>query len=480
MRTIASASLLGMLLTAAPRAQEAPVADEAPSADELVERASQRFVGDFDEMKKRRIIRVGVAYNRTHYFIDKGEQRGLTYEMFKVFEDELNAPIKRPKDKIHVLFMPMSRDEMVSALLQGRVDLLAANIKITPERRKVVDFSDPIRSDVAEIVVTGPGAPPINTKEDLAGQEVFVRDQGTYFQHLVELNRRFKAQGQPEIKIRAAPHSLEDDDILEMVNAGLVKITVVDNVLADFWKQVFTNLTVHSDIALTGNDEIGVAMRPVSPQLRAAMNALIKKHGMKTAVGNTLLKRYLVSTKFAKSATSSADMERYRKIVNLFRKYGDRYSLDFLLMAALGYQESGLNQSVRSRVGAIGVMQVMPATGKQMKVGDITVMENNIHAGVKYIRYMIDEFYKDEPMDDLNKTLFAFASYNAGPGRLRQLRAEAAKRRLDPNVWFNNVEQIASERIGRETVTYVSNIYKYYVAYKLAEEEIQEREKASG
>jgi membrane-bound lytic murein transglycosylase MltF len=400
--------------------------------------------------------------------------------MFKVFEDELNAPIKRPKDKIHVLFMPMSRDEMVSALLQGRVDLLAANIKITPERRKLVDFSDPIRSDVAEIVVTGPGAPPINTKEDLAGQEVFVRDQGTYFQHLVELNSQFKAQGLAEMKIRSAPHSLEDDDILEMVNAGLVKITVVDNVLADFWKQVFTNLTVHSDVALTGNDEIAVAMRPVSPQMRAAMNALIKKHGMKTGVGNTLLKRYLVSTKFAKSATSSADMERYRKIVNLFRKYGDRYSLDFLLMTALGYQESGLNQSARSQVGAIGVMQVMPATGKQMKVGDITVMENNIHAGVKYIRYVIDEFYKDEPMDDLNKTLFAFASYNAGPGRLRQLRAVAAKRGLDPNVWFNNVEQIASERIGRETVTYVSNIYKYYVAYKLAEEEIQEREKASG
>ena len=486
MRTIALALLSTVLLTAAPRAQEAPVADEAAgadeaaSADELIQRASQRFVGDFDEMKKRRIIRVGVAYNRTHYFIDKGVQRGLTYEMFKLFEDELNASIKRPKDKVHVLFMPMSRDEMQNALLAGRVDLLAANIKITPERRKLFDFSNPVRSDVAEIVVTGPGAPTIKALEDLAGQEVFVRDQGTYFQHLVEQNGRFKAQGLPEMKIRGLPHSLEDDDILEMVNAGLVKITVVDNILTDFWKQVFTSLTVHPNIALTANSEIAVAMRPVSPQLRAAMNALIKKHGMKTAVGNMLLKRYLVSTKFAKSATSSADLERYRKIVDLFRKYGDRYELDFLLMTALGYQESGLNQSVKSPVGAIGVMQVMPATGKEMNVGDIRQMENNIHAGVKYIRYVIDEFYKDEPMDDLNKTLFAFASYNAGPGRLRQLRAEAAKRGLNQNVWFNNVEQIASERIGRETVTYVSNIFKYYVAYKLAQEEIQEREKASG
>jgi membrane-bound lytic murein transglycosylase MltF len=123
-------------------------------------------------------------------------------------------------------------------------------------------------------------------------------------------------------------------------------------------------------------------------------------------------------------------------------------------------------------------MQVMPATGKDLKVGDITQTEANIHAGVKYMRWMIDQYYKDEPMDNLNKGLFAFASYNAGPGRVRQLRREAAKRGLDPNVWFGNVEQIASERIGRETVTYVSNIYKYYVAYKLAVEQRARQEEA--
>jgi membrane-bound lytic murein transglycosylase MltF len=97
---------------------------------------------------------------------------------------------------------------------------------------------------------------------------------------------------------------------------------------------------------------------------------------------------------------------------------------------------------------------------------------------VKYMRWMIDQYFKDEPMDNLNKGLFAFASYNAGPGRIRQLRREAAKRGLDPNVWFGNVEQIASERIGRETVTYVSNIYKYYVAYRLIAEERTRREEA--
>jgi membrane-bound lytic murein transglycosylase MltF len=152
--------------------------------------------------------------------------------------------------------------------------------------------------------------------------------------------------------------------------------------------------------------------------------------------------------------------------------------VDFLLMAAQGFQESALNQDAKSPVGAIGVMQVMPETGKDLKVGDITVLESNIHAGVKYMRFVIDQYFKDEPMDKLNKGLFAFASYNAGPGRVRQLRKEAEKRGLDPNVWFGNVEQIASERIGRETVTYVSNIYKYYVAYRLVMEQKQRRDAA--
>ena len=167
---------------------------------------------------------------------------------------------------------------------------------------------------------------------------------------------------------------------------------------------------------------------------------------------------------------------KLRELIKLFQIYSSKYSVDYLLMAAQGYQESQLDQSARSHVGAIGVMQIMPATGNDLNVGDINLVEPNIHGGVKYFRFMMDEFYKDEPMDELNKGLMTLASYNAGPGRMRQLRRETARRGLNPNVWFGNVEQIASERIGRETVTYVSNIYKYYVAYRLVVEERERRE----
>jgi membrane-bound lytic murein transglycosylase MltF len=182
-------------------------------------------------------------------------------------------------------------------------------------------------------------------------------------------------------------------------------------------------------------------------------------------------------TRYVKGATAEAEMKRFRELVAYFRKYGSHYNLDWMLMAAQGYQESRLDRQAKSHVGAVGVMQIMAATGKELKV-DITKAEGNIQGGVKNIRFIIDKYYKSEPMDDLNKGLFAFAAYNCGPGRVRQLRRDAAARGLDANVWFDNVERVTAEKIGRETVTYVSNIYKYYVSYLLAQGEYINRRNA--
>jgi membrane-bound lytic murein transglycosylase MltF len=275
-----------------------------------------------------------------------------------------------------------------------------------------------------------------------------------------------------------APDVLEDDDILEMVNAGLAPITVVDDYLAEFWSRIFTNIKVHKNLTLRTDGTLAVAFRKENPKLRDAVNTWLRKHGSGDEFRNVVERRYLENTKYAKSAVTGSGRLKLAAVLDLFRKYGKQYDLDYLLMAAQGYQESTLDQNVKSPVGAIGVMQVMPPTGKELNVGDITEVDANIHAGVKYMRFMMDQYYKDEPMDDLNKSLMTFASYNAGPGRVRQLRREAEQRGLDKNVWFGNVERVASERIGRETVTYVSNIFKYYVAYRLIAEQEQRRSAA--
>jgi membrane-bound lytic murein transglycosylase MltF len=437
---------------------------------------NQPFTGDLDEMVKRRLVRIGVTYNRTNYFGDQGVQRGVAYEYGKLMEDELNKRRKTGNLKVNFWFVPLPREQMVPALVDGKVDLVIAAVTDRPELRKRVDFTNPTRKNVNQVVVTGPGAPAIAAVDDLSGKEVFVRKSSPYDESLQALNERLKASGKPAVSIQEVPGNLEDDDVLEMVNAGLIKITVVDSYLAEFWKQAFTDLVVHDTVAVRTGGHLAIPIRKDSPQLAAGLNAIIDQYGLGTAFGNIMQKRYLQNTKFVKNAASEAEIKKFRQIAELFKKYGAQYDMDYLLMAAQGFQESGLDQGVKSRVGAIGIMQVMPATGKELNVGDISQLEPNIHAGVKYMRWVIDEYFKDEPMTQLDKGLFAFASYNAGPGRIRQLRREAEKRGLDPNVWFGNVELIASERIGRETVTYVSNIYKYYVAYRLVFEERERRE----
>jgi len=435
--------------------------------------------GDFDMMARRRLVRALVPISKTFYYIERGRTRGVSAEIIEALQADLNQALKTPKSlPIRVVALPVPRDELVSRLLAGYGDVVIADLTITPARQAVADFADPMFRGIREVVVTAPGEPPVASAEDLAGRSVFVRRDSSYWEHLEELNRNLAAAGKPPVKIVEAAPELEAEDILEMVDAGLVPATVVDGYKAKMWQPVFTKYTLNAKAAVNEGGDYAFMIRKGSPQLKAHLDGYVKRHGQGTAFGNTIIKRYAKNPTFVKNAMGETERKRYGDVVEFFRTYGDRYELDYLLMVAQGFQESTLDQSKRSHVGAIGVMQIMPATAKDLKVGDVTQAENNIHGGVKYMRWMIDNYYGNEPMTPLNKGLFAFAAYNCGPGRVAQLRKEAAKRGLDPNRWFGNVELVAADRIGPETVTYVSNIYKYYTAYKLVVAGDIERAKA--
>jgi membrane-bound lytic murein transglycosylase MltF len=437
------------------------------------------WIGDLNGILKRRYIRALVAYSKTQYYVVKGVQYGSSYEFLKAFEDAINRkyPQKQKNLRFHVLFVPVPRDKMFSRLVEGRGDIAVGALTITPDRLKLVDFSDPLVQGVKTIVVTGPQSPSLNTLDDLSGKEVFTRQSSSYWERLQALNEKFKSEGKPLVKLRAAPEDLEDEDILEMLNSGLIQVAVTHAYLPKLWGHIYTKITPHTDIVISDNDSIAWAMRKNSPQLMSATNDFIRTHKVGTAFGNAVVQRYAINSQMLKNATSPADLQRFEQTVALFRKYAAQYNVDYLLMMAEGFQESSLNQQAKSKVGAVGIMQLMPATGEQMKVGDITQLDANVHAGVKYIRFMVDKYFANEPMTDTNKLLFAFAAYNAGPGRVHVLRVEAAQKGLDPNVWVDNVEMIAAARVGMETVNYVANIYKYYIAYKLVAQQEEERSK---
>ncbi len=487
---IVAGAALACTLFAGPifAAAEAKPSTQTPKREKLTiapEEATKPWTGDLDGMIMRGTIRVLTVYSKTFYSVDKGVQRGAAYDAGRLFVEDLNKKLAKEKKlkhkhlKVRVVFIPVGRGELLPALAAGKGDIAMAGLGVTEERKKLVDFSSPLVPNVSVLIVSGPASPAISSVEDLAGKEVFVRKSSVHYELLTALNQRFAAEKKPAVIIKEAPEELEDEDLLEMVNAGLIPFTATADFYIKFWKQVFPNIRGLEGVALLTGGNIAWAIRKGSPQLKAVADDFVARHKKGTALGNQVLARYFKSAKYVKDAASEAERKKFLALIQFFQKYGDKYDVDWLLMAAQGYQESQLNQAAKSRVGAIGVMQVMPKTGNELKVGDVKETEANIHAGVKYMRWMIDQYYGKEPMTKLDKALFAFASYNAGAGRISQLRKEAAKRGLDPNVWFHNVEYVAAEKIGAETVTYVSNIYKYYIAYNLMMEARAEREKAA-
>jgi membrane-bound lytic murein transglycosylase MltF len=292
------------------------------------------------------------------------------------------------------------------------------------------------------------------------------------------LNERFRKDKKEPITLIAVPDSLEDEDLMEMLDAGLIELLVVDDWKAKMWAQVLPKLKVRSDLVLRKDAKTGWAIRKDSPKLAAEIEDFFKNWAMKQGVVAYRMNKYMKRVKELRDPTAGAEYKRFEQTLALFEKYGKKYDFDPLMLAAQGYQESQLDQKARSHVGAVGIMQLMPDTGAQMKVGDIHVAESNIHAGVKYMDQLMEVYFPNAKFSEGNRPLFAFASYNCGPGNVSRCRKEAEKRGLDPDKWFNNVEIVVAQKIGTETTTYVRNIYKYYVAYRLTLDAQEEARKA--
>ena len=467
--TLAAMLLAATLIAPGTYAQEKRLA-ETPRQLSL---ANKPWQGDFDAMLERRLIRVLIPYSRTLYFNDKGRERGLTAENVRDFERYLNQKYAKPLGKrpLTIFMIPTTRDKLIPALNDGLGDIAAGNLTVTEARLMQVDFAAPKdRTPVQEFIVTGPSAPEVQTLDDLSGQTIHVRPATSYAESLAALNERFQAAGKAPITIIDLPDALEDEDTLEMLNAGLLALVVVDDWKGRMWAQVLPKITVREDLVLRSTGVIGWAIRKGSPQLEAAILDFYVNYGKKRGVIDSRLAQYHKRVKQIGNNADRDELTRFEATLELFKRYGAHYGFDPLMLAAQGYQESQLRQEAKSHVGAIGVMQIMPATGHQLRVGDIRSIEPNIHAGAKYMDQLMTRYFPDAQFTETNRTLFAFAAYNAGPGNLSKIRKEAAQRGLDPDQWFNHVEIVTAERIGIETTTYVRNIYKYYAAYKLTQE----------
>jgi membrane-bound lytic murein transglycosylase MltF len=432
-----------------------------------------RHLGDLDGMKKRHVIRVLVVPSHSGFFYDKGIPHGIFYEAFEEFQRFTNQKLKTGTVKITVTFIPTRPEHLESALLEGVGDIVGYPVIVTPEREQKALFTTPISTTVNQVIVTGPKAPTLTTLQDLSGHEIHANPLTAYFDNLQTLSNEFQKAGKPPILVKAADRNLTDEDLLEMVNAGLIPATVTLDMRANFWAKVLPRLTVHPDMVLKRDGQVALVTRKDSPQLRDLLDEFVRTHDVGTSFGNTLLRRYLQNTKWVTNSTTTEEMKKFQAYVRYFQKYAAQYDFDYLMLVAQGYQESLLDQSRKNPSGAVGIMQVMPklAAAPPINVPDVENAENNIQAGAKMLNQIAETYFNDGKLDSLNKTLMVFASYNAGPSRISRLRKKAAVEGLDPNQWFGNVELVVAKNVGQETVQYVSNIYKYYIAYKLTLEE---------
>jgi membrane-bound lytic murein transglycosylase MltF len=446
----------------------------------LIQRITERATGDFSEMRQRRLVRVLVSPSRTSFFIDSGRPRGFECELMLEYEKFLNKGVKRGDKHIHVVFVPVQFSDLFLALLDGRGDIAAAGLTVTAPRLEKVAFTDPYLSEVTEIVVANRHLEPLHSIEDLAGRTVYIVENSSYAQHLQALNKRWAGEGRRPVKIVHPGPSLATEDILEMVNAGIFDLTVIDRHVAELWSGVLPDLNLYRELAINTGGRIAWAVRQESSELLANLNAFIAEHKKGTLLGNIFFKRYFENTKWVRNPLTGAEQKKLEQYVRLLRRYSEHYGFDWLLMAAQAYQESGLDQSARSKAGAIGLMQVRPKTAAELGFPSVKDPENNIHAGIKYMHRLRENHFSDPEIPAAVRCDFTLAAYNAGPARVARWRKLASERGLDSNRWFSHVERVALEVTGPEPVRYVGNVNKYYVAYKLlyAAEQERSRERA--
>lgn len=470
-----SVFVLSMVAGCSRKKAEISLPEGEKGGEAFVSHIRESWTGDLDEIiRQRRVIRVLVYYSKTNFVIVEGRPQGLQYELFHNYENFLDAKYSRRELSPTLVFIPAPSEQMIPLLLGGRGDI-ASGLTITAEAEKLVTFTTPYITDVREVIVTEKGVSGLRNIHDLAGETVYVVAGSSYAEHLRELNRRFRTERRRPISIVEADKVLEAEDILEMVNAGIFPITVVDQHIADLWARVLPNIVVRKDIVLTGGSNIAWAVRKDNPQLLASLDGFIKaKAGQGSMLSNLLFTRYYNNSRWILNPLVRAEKLKLIRYQSLIKRYAKMYGFDWLKIAAMAYQESRLKQNIVSRKG-IGILQVLPQTAVAMKIRNVSTTANNIHAGVKYLSYLRETYFDDPDISPSDRVDFALAAYDAGPDRIESSRRKAADMGLDPNKWFFNVERAALQVIGREPVQYVANIYKYFIAYKSAESIIRKK-----
>ena len=437
----------------------------------LLQELGHPFKQDLPQLRKYGVIRVLTEYSHTYFFLHNGQPYGLDYALLEDYQRALNHHRPRHLPPLAMVFIPVPFGRLMTLLDEGYGDLGAAGITITPERSQKLVFTRPYITGVDEVVVSHRSVAGLTSLDSLSGRQVLVGKGSSYVASLKKLNQEFSARGLRPVRVVTAPDLLTDEDILDLVNAGVTPLTVVDSPVAQIWSQVMPNLAVHEELVLRRGGNMGWLVRPDTPELLASLNRFLKTHRQGTLTGNLLFKRYLQNNQWLKNPNEYEERNRFSRYTPLFKKYGEQYGFDWLLLAAQAFQESHLDPNRVSPMGAVGLMQVMPSgRGSERKAEAKRLLqpEYNIRVGVSYLARLRDRDFNQAGLEEVVKARFSLAAYNAGPAAINRVRRASPKLGYDPNLWFFNCEYGTLRLVSSEPVNYVRNVLKYYVSYRLS------------
>ena len=434
-------------------------------------RFSENYTDDLPELLERKTIRVLITSSSTNFFVSRGQIYGFEYSMLKEYEKFLNQGTRLQDLKTVVEFIPVPEEILAPSLEEGLGDIAAAGLVVSDESHQSLSYTAPYLSGVNEVFVSHRSTHPILKLNDIAGKQIYLRRIKNYYESVTRLNEQLNIAGLDPVRIVKADDYVTSEDILEMINAGIIELSIIESHLAELWSDVLPNLMIHNKFPLRTNVNLAWMVRKNNPLLKDSLNQFVKDHKKGTLLGNIYFNRYFKDTKWITNPLDKGVRERSFRYAPLFKKYGEEYNIDWMLLSAIGYQESLLDHGQRSPKGAVGIMQVLPSTAMDPKINitDYHQIEENIHAGAKYLAHLRDSYFNGTEMEPIDRLRFALAAYNAGPSNVRRAQAVAAKLGYDPNRWFLHGEIGALKVIGQETVRYVSNINKFYLAYSLSD-----------
>jgi membrane-bound lytic murein transglycosylase F len=385
--------------------------------------------GDLDVIKKRGTLRLLTRNNAVTFYLHKGERHGFDYELAKLFAKSLNL-------RLEVVIAP-SYDAVIPLLNEGKGDFIAASLTVTPERQQQVAFSTPylfVKEVLVEPARPDAGAP-ISSFGQLAGKRITVRASSSYAATLRPL------AAQHGFTLTDADEDLEVEDLIADVASGAEQLTVTDSHFLE--AELLTRRDVRSGLTLSAERPIAFAVRHDTPQLKAALDAFVKKSYR--GLEYNLIKRRSFESRQQAVVARTQDSFKTGKLSaydGIIKKYSSQYGFDWRLMSAQAWRESRFDAKATSWVGAQGLFQVMPATGKEMGFTKLFDADTGAHAGIKYMATLLRRFPPSLPLDE--RVRFSLAAYNAGYGRVEDARRLAVELKLDPDVWAHNVETAMS------------------------------------